>query len=207
MVGYANFSGAAHKIANPQYAAQVAKLQQLRFMLDNSYKWSHRDIKEFLINVISTFASIEGSAGTSDLGIDLNDPSSWENLNNGGGNGGGGNNTQDPMTEEDFKRLLEEYIKKYGGFEFSDTDVSELIVEIQNELYDSQLFKDLVQQLLGEGTQALIAAAMVDEEQKRIEADAQVLEKTAEKIAKEAKDRADALVLESVTREIGRAHV
>ena len=53
MVGYANFSGAAHKIANPQYAAQVAKLQQLRSMLDNSYKWSHREIKEFLINVIS----------------------------------------------------------------------------------------------------------------------------------------------------------
>ncbi len=201
MVGYANFSGAAHKIANPQYAAQVAKLQQLRSMLDNSYKWSHREIKEFLINVISTFASIEGSAGISDLGIDLNDPSSWENLNNGGGSGGGGgNNPQDPITEEDFKRLLEEYIKKYGGLEFSDIDVNELVVEIQNKLYDSQLFKDLVQQLLDRGTQALIAAAMADEEQKRIEADAEVLEKTATMYAKEAKDRADALVLESQTR-------
>lgn len=205
MVGYANFSGAAHKIANPQYAAQVAKLQQLRSMLDNSYKWSHREIKEFLINVISTFASIEGSAGISDIGIDLNDPSSWENLNNGGGgNGGGGNgggnNTQDPITEEDFERLLEEYIKKHGGIEFSDIDVSKLVDEIQNELYDSQLFKDLVQQLLDGGTQALIAAAMADEEQKRIEADAEVLEKTAEKIAKEAKDRADALANETAAR-------
>ena len=200
MVGYANFSGAAHKIANPQYATQVAKLQQLRSMLDNSYKWSHREIKEFLINVISTFASIEGSAGISDIGIDLNDPSSWENLNNGGGGNGGGNNTQDPITEEDFKRLLEEYIKKYGGLEFSDIDVNELVVEIQNELYDSQLFKDLVQQLLDGGTQALIAAAMADEEQKRIEADAEVLEKTAEKIAKEAKDRADALANETAAR-------
>ncbi len=204
MVGYANFSGAAHKIANPQYATQVAKLQQLRSMLDNSYKWSHREIKEFLINVISTFASIEGSAGISDIGIDLNDPSSWENLNNGGGNGGGGNgggnNTQDPITEEDFKKLLEEYIKKYGGIEFSDIDVKELVVEIQNELYDSQLFKDLVQQLLDRGTQALIAAAMADEEQKRIEADTEVLEKTAEKIAKEAKDMADALANETAAR-------
>ena len=200
MVGYANFSGAAHKIANPQYATQVAKLQQLRSMLDNSYKWSHREIKEFLINVISTFASIEGSAGTSDLGIDLNDTSSWENLNNGGGGNGGGNNTQDPITEEDFKRLLEEYIKKYGGLALSDTDVDKIVTEIQNELYDSQLFKDLVQQLLDEGTQALIAAAMANEEQKRIEANAEVLEKTAEKIAKEAKDRADALANETAAR-------
>ena len=206
MVGYADFAGASHKIANPQYAAQVAKLQHLKSILDNNYKWSHREIKDFLINVIIAFASIEGTAGASGLGIDFNDPSSWEKLNNnnngggnqdnnGGGNNNGSSNTQKPITEEDLLKLLEEHVKKYVNI-----DVGKIVAEVQKELVDSQLFKDLTKQLLEEGTQALIAAAMADEEQKRIDADAQVLQKTAEKIAKEAKDRADALANETAAR-------
>lgn len=206
MVGYANFAGSAYKVANPQYAAQVAKLQQLKSILDGDYKWSHREIKEFLINVIIAFASIEGSAGASSLGIDFNDPSSWEKLNknndgngsnNGndsGGSGSSGGNV-DAITEEKILELL----KKYTDQISPSIDVEKIVKTAQEEIINSKLFKDLVSQLIGSGIDRL-NSSIAEEEAKRIQADAETLEKTATMLAKEAKDRVDAIAYESQLR-------
>lgn len=206
MVGYANFAGSAYKVANPQYAAQVAKLQQLKSILDGDYKWSHREIKEFLINVIIAFASIEGSAGASSLGIDFNDPSSWEKLNknndgngsnNGndsGGSGSSGGNV-DAITEEKILELL----KKYTDQISPSIDVEKIVKTTQEEIINSKLFKDLVSQLIGSGIDRL-NSSIAEEEAKRIQADAETLEKTATMLAKEAKDRVDAIAYESQLR-------
>ena len=204
MVDYATLSTYTNKIANSEYASQIAKLNSLQRILTQDYKWSHREMKQLLLDIIATFASINGSGAASSAGFDIDNPGSWGNNNNNSGNqnnndgnnnGSSSDNTQKPLTEEELLKLLEKHVKKYVNI-----DVGKIVAEVQKELVDSQLFKDLTKQLLDEGTQALIAAAMADEEQKRIEADAQVLQKTAEKIAKEAKDRADALANETAAR-------
>lgn len=208
MVGYANFAGSAYKVANPQYAAQVAKLQQLKSILDGDYKWSHREIKEFLINVIMAFASIEGSAGSSSLGIDFNNPSSWEKLNKNNddennGNGGSGNSNNensgkvdpDSLTEEQLLKLLNKYLGDYMNI-----DVEGIVRKAQDEILNSQAFKDLTKQFFGENAEVLFLKKIAEEETKRIQADAEVLEKTATMVAKEAKDRVDAIAYESELR-------
>ena len=209
MVGYANFAGSAYKVANPQYAAQVAKLQQLKSILDGDYKWSHREIKEFLINVIIAFASIEGSAGASSLGIDFNDPSSWEKLNknndgNGSNNGNGGGNSDnensgkvapDSLSEEQLLKLLNKYLGDYMNI-----DVEGIVRKAQEEILNSQVFKDLTKQFFGENAEVLFLKKLAEEETKRIQADAETLEKTATMLAKEAKDRVDAIAYESQLR-------
>ena len=209
MVGYANFAGSAYKVANPQYAAQVAKLQQLKSILDGDYKWSHREIKEFLINVIIAFASIEGSAGASSLGIDFNNPSSWEKLNknndgNGSNNGNGGGNSDnensgkvapDSLSEEQLLKLLNKYLGDYMNI-----DVEGIVRKAQEEILNSQVFKDLTKQFFGENAEVLFLKKLAEEETKRIQADAETLEKTATMLAKEAKDRVDAIAYESQLR-------
>lgn len=208
MVGYANFAGSAYKVANPQYAAQVAKLQQLKSILDGDYKWSHREIKEFLINVIIAFASIEGSAGASSLGIDFNNPSSWEKLNKNNddennGNGGSGNSNNensgkvdpDSLTEEQLLKLLNKYLGDYMNI-----DVEGIVRKAQDEILNSQVFKNLTKQFFGENAEVLFSKKLAEEETKRIQADAEVLEKTATMVAKEAKDRVDAIAYESELR-------
>ena len=202
MVSHATMSTYTNKIANGNYTSQIAKLQALQRILTEDYKWSHREMKQMLLDIIAAFASIDGSDAASSAGIDINNPDSWDDNNDSGsGNDGTGNNggssggDNNSLTEEELLKLLEKYVGDYVNI-----DISKIVAEIQQELYDSQLFKDLVSQLLDEGTQALIAEAMADEEQKRVEADAAVLRSTAEKLTKEAKDRADAIANEAAVR-------
>lgn len=204
MVSYATMSGYTNKIANGSYSAQLAKLQALQSILTVDYKWSHREMKQLLIDVIETFNTINGSGGASSSGIDIDNPDSWKDHNsdnennNGSNNGSGGSNNgngSNIITEEQILELL----KKHADQISPTVDVSKIVKEAQDEIINSKLFKDLVAQLIGNNMDGL-TQSIAAEEHARVEADADVLKRTAEKIANEAKERVNAIAYESEIR-------
>ena len=204
MVDYATMSTYTNQIANGKYSSQLAKLQAFQNILTIDYKWSHREMKQLLIDIIETFDSINGSGSAGSAGFDIDNPNSWKDHNsssdnNNGGTGSGGSGSSggniDAITEEKILELL----KKHADQISPTIDVEKIVKTTQEEIINSKLFKDLVSQLVGNGINGL-TRAIEEEEHARVSGDAQVLKQAAEKVAKEAADRVDAIANEAAVR-------